>query len=1195
VRKLIACGFLAFFLFLCATAALAQTVQGVITGTVFDPTRAVVPNATVTITNEGTNISETRTTGADGLYRFSLVPPGTYSVTATASGFERNITRGVKVEASKTVPLDVTLEVGKSSVTVEVSTQGAMVQTATSDLASTVQRSTIENIPLLSRNVYDLTFLAPAVSQGMDFRAAAGGTRESATQYMLNGSDNNFNFSEGYNNITPPLESVSEFTMLTNNMSAQFGRAAGAVVSTSQKSGGNKFHGALYEFNRNKSLNASDFFSNRVAAPKPAYVRNDYGGEIDGPIRRDKTFFSFALDRVTLDTATNIDPTVPTAAEWASMQTAAGSGSLAAQYMSKYPQFIATASCPNEPASGIGYVGCISLVDPITDPQHSYFGRVDHNFSAKDRVSVTANIYRETYDDFYGNYNYYGYTPSTTPLPALDYEHYHNLALVETHTFGANVFNEFTVGQNRHLTDVAVAGGKYTDPALLIDGTAYGGFGFDFGPYEGNKEYFTEDRWQFQDNLGWIHGRHSVKVGGGWQWETLYRNWDLGAPGYYEFANVLPADPSTYVPVGNTLGSGVAVPSGYGTPTCPELSAVVTGTVVTGWNCYNVNAGQPVSLYNNDGSIGNPNNTVNYPDSNLTGAFPYYQELSINPLTGARANAYRHYNMDDNNVFIQDDWKVRPTFTLNLGLRWERYGAPTEENHILAQFTNFNCLSPANTLPYAQCIANVRTGPASSMWHTRNLDLGPRIGFAWDVFGNGRTALRGGYGISYDRLFDNIWSNGAWNPPYYALLDSDATGGDSIFYSNPPVTSPSYDTSNPIPRPGYRVSVRTMENNLKDSSAQNFFLGVEHQFAQNFLLRVNWQGTVGRHLSQLMNFNRYDGLALNPDLSWARPNALYSGFNYRANNVNSNYNAMVVELQKRVSRGLQFQGSYTWSHLLDYGSDLFSGSTSQGGYSQPFYFVSNAQPQLEYGNGAFDHRHSVKLAFSYELPVMRDQRGFAGKVVGGWQLTAFWQAYSGHPIEVYSSRTRYAATDVNGNYVLDANGNAVNIGGDYNLDGVNNDRPVYTGGSFSSAYSHASPGDGIFKDNNLIGCGQAGIPAAVANILPGTLNSCDDNFGVTTPNTLFTNPPGTGVRYSYLDRNAFYGPWFSNVDFGLFKNFKVTEGTKLQLRVEAFNFTNHPNFDFITSDLNSGNFGKSQGLAGAAISRRLQIGARFLF
>src|SRR5437660_9596985 len=170
---------------------------------------------------------------------------------------------------------------------------------------------------------------------------------------------------------------------------------------------------------------------------------------------------------------------------------------------------------------------------------------------------------------------------------------------------------------------------------------------------------------------------------------------------------------------------------------------------------------------------------------------------------------------------------------------------------------------------------------------------------------------------------------------------------------------------------------------------------------------------MGRHLPVLMNWNRYDGECYNTTLSCARPNSLYTGFNYRANNVTSSYHALVTEVQKRFSHGLQFQFGYTWSHLLDYGSHLFSGSTTQGEFSQPYYFVSNNYKNLEKGSGAFDHRHTLKLLFSYEIPFMRSQQGILGKVAGGWQLTGFYQAYSGHPIEVYSSRNRFAARDAN--------------------------------------------------------------------------------------------------------------------------------------------------------------------------------------
>jgi hypothetical protein len=187
-----------------ARVAVGQTVQGVITGTIFDASGAAIPNATVTITNEATGISETKTTKSDGIYLFPLVPPGTYTVTVTATGFAKNVTTGIVVQASLTVPLNVTMQVATATTTMEVTTRATLVQTATSDLTLTINTTTIQDMPLVSRNVYDLTFLTPQVAQGMDFRPATGGTRESGTQYMLNGADNNDNFSEGYNNITPP-------------------------------------------------------------------------------------------------------------------------------------------------------------------------------------------------------------------------------------------------------------------------------------------------------------------------------------------------------------------------------------------------------------------------------------------------------------------------------------------------------------------------------------------------------------------------------------------------------------------------------------------------------------------------------------------------------------------------------------------------------------------------------------------------------------------------------------------------------------------------------------------------------------------------------------------------------------------------------------------------------------------------------
>jgi hypothetical protein len=278
------------------------------------------------------------------------------------------------------------------------------------------------------------------------------------------------------------------------------------------------------------------------------------------------------------------------------------------------------------------------------------------------------------------------------------------------------------------------------------------------------------------------------------------------------------------------------------------------------------------------------------------------------------------------------------------------------------------------------------------------------------------------------------------------------------------------------------------------------------------------------------------------------------------------------------------QFSFTWSKLMDEGSDLFSGSTTSGAYSQPFYFLSNNAPQLERAPGAFDHQKNFKAIFTYELPFLKEQKGILGRVLGGWQISSFYQGYSGHPVEVYNSRIRYAGD------ALDANGIVENIGGDYNLDGVANDRPDFVGSSVSAAYSGNSPANGIFKDNNPIGCGYAGANSSAAAIA-----ACNANFGVATPNTLFVNPPGTGPRFGELGRNVFRGPWFNGLDGALLKNFRIKETIRMQLRFEAINLDNHANFDGINTNLDSSSFGKAQILVGNAISRNLQVGARITF
>ena len=1161
-----------------ASGASAQSGQGVITGTVTDPSGASVPNAEVTIVNTATDAKQSVVTGSDGGYRFSLVPPGQYVIEVKATSFSQFRASGIVVEASQVVPLNVKLEIGKTSQVVEVSEQSPLVQTATSDLSIQIDRATIDNAALPDRDIFTvLPFLAPTATRGLDGNPTVGGARESGTSYLLNGADNNDNFSEGAINIHPPLESVQDFSILTNDMGAQYGRGVGAVVTVNQKSGGNQLHGVVYEYNRNDALNANDFFTNRDGLPRPKYVRNQYGGEIDGPIRKDKTFYSFAYDRVDLIAGAAAAQTfVPTSAAVSYVE--ANGSSLAKQILAARPPVTSDAPCPGitNTGAGTGYwdnglpnpVGCLSFVDPKSDTENAYYGRVDHNFSDNDRLSFSANIFRQDFVDKYGG------APLTTngPVNGTTTNHWHNLTLNETHTFNARLFNEITLSHNRHY-NVYVAGNGAADtlPQILVDNQTGGGSCFSIGgDYEGSAiQNFTQDRWGFTDNLTWSLGKHTLRFGGGGQYGILYRNWDLGLPGEYEFGEFATINPKT--------------------------NAVVT----------------PATDPN--GSTLQPNGTIagvsDPAQASFAGDYPYFQETSIDPATGAKASAYRHYTYHDYNWFVQDDWKFSSRLTLNLGLRWERYGAPSEVHGILAQFTNLGCdiLSPA-------CLASLRMGPVSSMWPTRNHDYAPRVGFAWDPTGKGKMAVRGGYGILYDRIFDNIWSNGAWNPPFYALIDFDATSTDSINYSIPAGIGAGYDPNGPngpIPYPGKRVSLRSMDQNMKDSSSQNYYLGVERQFFGGLLVRASYQGSMGRHLPMLENLNRYNGdaygVASPTSLSAVLPNALYNGFNYRSNSVSSNYNALVLEAQKHMGHGLEFQTGYTYSKLLDVNSELFAGCSTVGGQTAPYYYIDNAKPRLNYGPAAFDARNAYKFNVIYELPFLKEQKGFAGKVLGGWTVSSFFQFYSGHPIDVHNGLTRIPAKSftpvggiepggatcttankkVNGVpgcavLILDQNGVPYNIGGDYNLDGTANDHPDFIGSSIGSVYSGASPADGIFKDSNRIGCGEAGVPAYVN--YAASSSSC-----TSTPSTLFANPAyPTGStpfeRFGALGRDVFHGPQFVQMDASMSKNFRITERINLKFSAQFQNILNHPSFDCVDSSVSSATFGQAQCLAQSGAS-----------
>jgi hypothetical protein len=282
-------------------------------------------------------------------------------------------------------------------------------------------------------------------------------------------------------------------------------------------------------------------------------------------------------------------------------------------------------------------------------------------------------------------------------------------------------------------------------------------------------------------------------------------------------------------------------------------------------------------------------------------------------------------------------------------------------------------------------------------------------------------------------------------------------------------------------------------------------------------------------------------------------------------------------------------------------SELFAGCSVIGGFTAPYYYITNGNQKLSYGRAAFDHRHAYKFGVTYELPFLKTEKGFAGRVLGGWSIGSLFQLYSGHPIDVYNGRTRIRARDDSGALILDQNGVPINIGGDYNLDSVQNDKPDFVGSSMGSVYSGANPADGIFTDNSRIGCGISNVSGV------NFANSSGQCTGF-TPSALFANPayPSGNTpyeRFGALGRNVFQGPRFSQLDVSLSKSFRLTESLKLDFRAAGQNILNHPSFDCIDSNLSSSTFGEAQCLAqkqqgnglGQPVARVMSLGLRLAF
>jgi hypothetical protein len=808
-----------------------------------------------------------------------------------------------------------------------------------------------------------------------------------------------------------------------------------------------------------------------------------------------------------------------------------------------------------------------------------YSGRLDYNWNANNRLSVNYQWQR--------NYDPYGPCPlpsCSRGFTSTNIVRSPNGQFSYTHTFSPTVLNEFRAGyvQNVNLISAAYPG----VPQLSFDDASLG-----FGAYNGYPQYFRENIYSYGDMVSISHGNHNMKVG-----VDIRRNIENSqfsvARGSFYFSDPLffAAD----APYTQTAGVNPEICK----PPCSQatIQALVSSNTV-------------------------PNAQL---ESNV-----------------------RHWRNLEFGAYFQDDWKVRKNLTLQLGLRYDLYRRHNEEanaattfipgpgSNVLEQLINAN--NPANCVNAAASamaqLAGV-CGPggfagADTLGKGRHKDFGPRVGFAWDVFGDGKTSLRGGFGISYEGTLYNPLSNSRWNLPYYSFNNvssvlSNGSGTDYVLYGPStcatgqtypancaPVGGAQFGPGGVLPvysgaasNPNMGVGAQAAGNidgwngqapnlalltgivfpkGIDDPYVYNFYLGFQREIMPKTVVELDYVGTAGHKLFRAEDINRAPGTLLPAGSSITnnvgelltgyghRPNANYGKLRVWENVVNSNYNSLQASVKRQLSHGLLVNVNYTYSHSIDDGSTWHSGATTANGAAGGEGFTTDpTNPGFDRGNSIFDIRHRLVVNHVWQLPGY-NMKGPAGYLIGGWSLSGIWAYQTGphwQPFRGGAPRLREISNPKNSCTAADIPSNCQNLAGDYLLTRGRNERPDSSIPGFNG-FTHADWANGW--------------------------------GGLSLPNGPALTAPCLGCLGT-LGRNTFVGPSHFSTDLTLGKNFKLTERVNLKFDAAAFNVFNHTNFLLATSgggahnDMRDGSFGKAGGttLNGAG-PRVMQFGMKLSF
>lgn len=1132
----------------CASAQSAGT--GALTGTVTDPSGAVIPNVTVNVTNAENGQTRTTTTGADGAYRFSLLPPANYRVKFTATGFRVEEVPSVTVSVTETPVLNRSLEVGTQAEAIEVQADAAVLQTANSTLGTTVSSRTMSELPLASRNYTQIIGLSAGASMGVNNAVQFG---KGTLDMSVNGNDpgqNNFQMDGvGVNNIAnlgsandagiyggigiPSPDAIQEFKIQTSTYDASYGRNPGANVNVVTKSGTNSFHGTGFEFFRNAQLNANDFFYNRdnpnSRTSKQILNQNQFGGVIGGPIKKDKLFFfgSYQGTRSRNAVAPNgnssgLLPGIPdgdrTSSAFVSQVIAdnCNFGDFGLPFLKVLP-CSATSISPQglkilqlKNADGSYYIPSTS--GQITERSFSIpaIFREDQIVTNGDYLINAKNTLAMRY--------FYSRDPRTSPFysiiggglpgaPQNGLYTNHAAALKLTTLVSNSLVNEARASFQRlfsQLSDSLPAGAtpqnlgitpmeptqtQAPTLAFLTNGfTAFGSL---------DPAYSPTNQIQFADQVSWSHGKHTIRAG----FEIELAQWNLVFGG---------------------LGRGWLLMGSFN-----DLLNGGPGSILTCLFC--VKSGP-------DGII----------------------------------HAYRERNL---NSFVQDDWKVNNKLTLNLGVRWEydgtfsdKYGnltnswlsqlapnsqVPTSAQGLPANYAGWvtagNYLSHYPQPPNGVLVNTSGTGPIQK--HPPYSNFGPRIGFAYQAAS--KLVVRGGFGLFYDRIgADRFVHALEQGNPYAVTLDYSGAAATSFTIANPfpniPLGIFAQRFNNPTPacltNPApilttctSNLNVPFMDQTIHTPLVRQYNINLQYEFAPRWVLEVGYVGSSGINL---VDYNHNYNTAqiatpshpVNGITSTTTGNVLFRvpyvgyqpiGLQGTAFDGISRYNSFQATVRKQLSHGVTLQGAYTFSKAL---TDIGPVTTANS---------NNASNLLQqYGPAFFNRPQRFVVNYSWDLPLGK-HNGALGRVVDGWNLSGVTTIQAGNPLS-FNDPTAGSAYGTQG-----GSGTPQSGWGRAQIADGKTYANIPTSGGLESRLGGNSGGPGYF---NLSAFGPA--PAINADGTPTTQAACP------TCATLFGNS-GMGILR---------GPGQFNFDASLLKNIRITERQLVQFRAEFFNLFNHPQF-----------------------------------